>query len=106
MEINKKAKEFASYIKNTDEFKYMNKYKSELDKNKQLKRQLDSFINKKNSIYSNYRSEDIPEKIGELNQDFEKFFQITLVSNYMQATRSFNIMMEKLYKVIEHELLK
>ena len=44
MDINQKAKELAYYIKGTREFKTMDRYKEELEKNKSLKRHLDAFI--------------------------------------------------------------
>lgn len=106
MDTNRRAKEFASYIKNTDEFKYMNKCKQDIDKNRSLKSQLNSYINKKNAIYSSYRMDDATKKMNILNQEYESFFRLPLVSNYMNATREFNIMMESLYKTIEEELLK
>lgn len=106
MDINKKSREFAQYVKNTDEFKYMNQCKQELEKNRSAKNQLNSYINKKNSIYSTYRIEDANKKINSLNQEFESFFSMPLVSNYMSATKDFNLMMDKIYKIIEQELLK
>jgi cell fate (sporulation/competence/biofilm development) regulator YmcA (YheA/YmcA/DUF963 family) len=106
MEINKKAKEFAMYVKNTEEFKYMNKCKEELEKNKALKNKLNSYISKKNSIYSNYKIEDATRKISSLNNEYENFFNTPIVSNYLSATKEFNLMMENLYKTIEKELLK
>ncbi|HSQ87943.1 YlbF family regulator [Romboutsia sp.] len=106
MDINQKAKEFAYYIKNTHEFKTMNKAKAELEKNRTLKKQLDNYINKKNTIYSNFRIEDASKKISQLNREYHDFFNLPLVSNYMQATRQFNSMMENLYKSIEKDLLR
>ncbi|MBO3445605.1 MULTISPECIES: YlbF family regulator [Clostridia] len=106
MDINHKAKEFASYVKNTKEFKAMNKSKADLDKNRSLKKKLDSYINKKNSIYSNYRMEDASIKMNQLNQEYSDFFNSPIVSNYMQSTKQFNSMMEQLYKTIEKELLR
>lgn len=106
MDASKKAREFASFVRSTDEFKLMNKYKLEIDKNKSLKRQLDSYINKKNNIYSSYRMEDASRKINQLNNDYSTFFEIPVISNYMQATKEFNTMMEQLYKIIEKELIK
>ena len=50
MDINQKAKELAYYIKGTREFKTMNKYKEELERNKSLKKHLDTYLNKKNQI--------------------------------------------------------
>ena len=50
MNINQLSKEVASFIKNTNEFKAMNKSKLELDKNRNLKRQFDMSINKKNNL--------------------------------------------------------
>lgn len=106
MDINQKAREFADYVKNTSEFKTMNKSKMDLEKNRTLKKQLDSYINKKNTIYSNYKIEDASKKISQLNRDYHDFFNLPLVLNYMQATKQFNSMMEHLYKSIEKELLK
>ncbi len=106
MDINQKAKELANNIKNTREFKNMNKAKLDLEKNKSMKRKLDNYINKKNDIYSNYRLEEASIRINKLNEDHSDFFNLQLVSNYMNATRDFNSMMEKIYKTIERELLK
>ncbi len=106
MDINQKARDFANYVKNTSEFKTMNKSKMDLERNRTLKKQLDSYINKKNTIYSNYKIEDASKKISQLNRDYYDFFNLPLVLNYMQATKQFNSMMENLYKSIEKELLK
>lgn len=106
MDINQKSKEFAQYIKSTNEFKNMYKNKYDLERNKTLKKQLDNYINKKNTIYSNYKMEDASKKISELNRDYHDFFNLPLVANYMQSTREFNSLMEKLYKLIESELVK
>lgn len=106
MDINHKAKEFASFVKSTNEFKTMNKCKTELEKNRSIKKKLDLYINKKNSIYSNYRMEDASIKMNQLNQEYNDFFNLPLVSSYMQSTKQFNSMMEQLYKTIEKELLK
>lgn len=106
MDINIKTKEFANYIKNTDEFKHMNKCKIDIEKNRSLKKQFDSYLNKKNTIYSRYKIEDATIKINSLNKEYDTFFNLPLISNYMEATREFNAMMEKLYKSIERELIK
>lgn len=106
MNINQLSKEVALFIKNTDEFKSMNKSKLELDKNKNLKRQFDMYVNKKNSIYSNYSLEDASKKINQLNRDFDDFFNLPTVSNYIKKTKEFNNMIENFYKSIERELLK
>lgn len=106
MNINDKAKELAVYIKSTSEFKTMHKAKKDLDRNPTLKRQFDEYVQKKNLIYSRHKIEDASKKISQLNRDYTKFFNHPLVSNYMQANRSYNTMMEKLYKQIELELTK
>ena len=106
MDINKKALELANSIKSIDEFKLMKKSKSQLDKNKNLKRQLDNYIDKKNKLYSNNRIEDASSKLVELNKEYQEFFNLPLVSSYMKSTRDFNNLMEKVYKSIEKELLK
>lgn len=106
MSINLKAKEFANYIKSTEEFKNMNKCKSDLEKSRSTKRQLDNYIDKKNSLFSNYSMEDATRKLKLLNTEYENFFNSPLVSNYLDSTKKFNAMMENLYKTIEKELLK
>lgn len=106
MNINDKARELALYIKNTNEFKTMYKAKKDLDKNPMLKKQFDEYLQKKNLVYSRYKIEDASKKISQLNRDYTKFFNHPLVSNYMQANRNYNTMMEKLYKQIELELTK
>jgi cell fate (sporulation/competence/biofilm development) regulator YlbF (YheA/YmcA/DUF963 family) len=106
MNINEKAKEFALYIRNSNEFKSMSKAKKELDKNTSLKKQFDEYTKKKNLIYSRYKIEDASKKISQLNRDYDKFFNHPLVANYMQSNRNFNAMMENLYKQIESELTK
>ena len=96
MDINEKAKELAYYIKGTREFKTMNKYKEELERNKSLKKHLDTYLNKKNQIYSRYK----------LNKEYINFFNDPIVTNYMNSTNEFNSMMKKIYSAIENELLK
>lgn len=106
MDINQRAKEFAYYIRNTPEFKAMNKSKLDLEKNKSIKKQFDTYINQKNNIYSNYSIEDASKKLSILNSNYKDFFSIPLVSNYINKTKQFNSMMENLYNTIEKELLK
>ncbi|KKY00263.1 hypothetical protein VN21_15140 [Paraclostridium benzoelyticum] len=106
MNINDKAKDLALCIRNTNEFKTMNKAKKDLDRNSTLRKQFDEYVKKKNHIYSRYKIEDASKKISQLNRDYDKFFNHPLVSNYMNANRNFNTMMENLYKQIESELTK
>ncbi|MDM8129779.1 YlbF family regulator, partial [Paraclostridium benzoelyticum] len=87
-------------------FKTMNKAKKDLDRNSTLRKQFDEYVKKKNHIYSRYKIEDASKKISQLNRDYDKFFNHPLVSNYMNANRNFNTMMENLYKQIESELTK
>ena len=68
MNVNDKARELALYIRNTNEFKTMQKTKKDLDKNPTLKKQFDEYIDKKNSIYSRYKLEDASKKISQLNK--------------------------------------
>lgn len=106
MNINDKTKDLALCIRNTSEFKTMNKAKKDLDRNSTLRKQFDEYVKKKNLIYSRYKIEDASKKISQLNRDYDKFFNHPLVSNYMNANRNFNTMMENLYKQIESELTK
>ena len=58
MNINQKAQELAKLIKTTDEFQTMNKYKREIEKNKNIKRQLDNYLSKKDKIYTRYKIDE------------------------------------------------
>lgn len=106
MDINQKAKELAYYIKGTREFKTMDRYKQELEKNKSLKRHLDTYLNKKNQIYSRYKIDDANKRVSKLDKEYINFFNDPLVTNYMNSTNEFNAMMKKIYSSIENELLK
>lgn len=106
MDINQKAKELAYYIKGTREFKTMDRYKQELEKNKSLKRHLDTYLNKKNQIYSRYKIDDANKRVSKLDKEYINFFNDPLVTNYINSTNEFNAMMKKIYSSIENELLK
>ena len=106
MNINEKAKELAYYIKGTKEFKTMNRYKEELERNKSLKRHLDTYLCKKNQIYSRYKIDEANKRISKLDKEYINFFNDPLVTNYMNSTNEFNSMMKKIYSSIENELLK
>lgn len=106
MNINDKARDLAVCIKNTKEFKLMNKAKKDIDKNPNVRKQFNEYIKKKNNIYSRYKIVDTSKKINQLNKDYNKFFNNPLIINYLNANKQFNIMMENLYKQIEHELTK
>ena len=106
MDINQKAKELAYYINGTREFKSMNKYNEELERNKSLKKHLDTYLNKKNQIYSRYKIDDANKRISKLDKEYMNFFSDPIVTNYMNSTNEFNSMMKKIYSEIENELLK
>ena len=106
MDINQKAKELAYYIKGTKEFKEMNRYKDELERDKSLKKHLDAYVSKTNQIYSRYKLEDANKKVSKLDKEYMNFFNNPLVTNYMNSTNNFNNMMKKIYSAIENELLK
>lgn len=106
MNIEQKAQELARIIKNSEEFKTMNKYKREIEKNKNIKRQLDAYLNKKDKIYTRYKINEANRKISELDQEYSKVFQTPLVENYFKSTQRFNLLMQTVYKTIEKELLK
>ena len=106
MDINQKSKDLAYYIKGTREFKSMNKNKEELEKNKSLKKHLDSYLNKKNQIYSRYKIDEANKRATKLDKEYINFFNDPLVTKYMNSTNEFNAMMKKIYSTIEDELLK
>ena len=75
MNINQKAQELAKLIKTTDEFQTMNKYKREIEKNKNIKRQLDNYLSKKDKIYTRYKIDEANKQIV----NYVKSFVIGLV---------------------------
>ena len=98
MDVNQKAKELAYYIKGTREFKTMNKYNKEIERN--------TYLNKKNQIYSRYKVDDANKRAAKLDKEYINFFNDPIVINYMNSTNDFNSMMKKIYASIESELLK
>lgn len=106
MNINQKAQELAKLIKTTDEFKTMNRYKREIEKNKNIKRQLDSYLNKKDKIYTKHKIDEVNRKVSQLDREYSKVFQNPLVENYFKSTQNFNLLMQSIYKSIEEELLR
>ena len=106
MNIEQKAQELARIIKNSEEFKTMNKYKREIEKKKNIKRQLDAYLSKKDKIYTRYKINEANRKINELDQEYSKVFQTPLVENYFKSTQRFNLLMQTVYKTIEQELLR
>ena len=106
MNINQKAQELAKLIKTTDEFKTMNRYKREIEKNKNIKRQLDSYLNKKDKIYTKHKIYEANRKVSQLDREYSKVFQNPLVENYFKSTQNFNLLMQSIYKSIEEELLR
>lgn len=106
MKLNDKARELARLIKNSEEYRMMNTYKREIEKNKSLKRQLDSYLAKKDKIYSSLKIEEATQKISKLDREYSKTFQTPLVQSYFKSTQAFNALMQQVYKTIEAELLK
>lgn len=106
MNVNQKAQELAKLIKTTDEFKTMNKYKKEIEKNKNVKRQLDNYLSKKDKIYTKYKLDEANRKVSQLDREYSKVFQTPLVENYFKSTQNFNLLMQSVYKSIEDELLR
>ncbi|MFI3210328.1 MAG: YlbF family regulator [Peptostreptococcaceae bacterium] len=104
--VNKKSVDLANEIKNTKEFKEMHKNKLELEKNRTLKKQLDSYVKSKNSIYSSYKLKDASNKMNDLNKEYASFFRNQIVVKYLNSNKAFNELMDSIYKDIEKQLLK
>ena len=82
---------------------YVNK---KIEKNKNIKRQLDSYLNKKDKIYTNHKIDEANRKVSQLDREYSKVFQNPLVENYFKSTQYFNLLMQSIYKSIEEELLR
>ena len=106
MNINQKAQELAKLIKTTDEFQTMNKYKREIEKNKNIKKQLDNYLSKKDKIYTRYKIDEANKRVSQLDKEYSRVFQNPLVENYFKSTQNFNLIMQSVYKSIEQELLR
>ena len=113
MNINQKAQELAKLIKTTDEFQTMNKYKrsfesflKDLFQNKNIKKQLDNYLSKKDKIYTRYKIDEANKRVSQLDKEYSRVFQNPLVENYFKSTQNFNLLMQSVYKSIEGELLR
>ena len=84
----------------------MNRYKIQIEKNKNIKRQLDSYLNKKDKIYTKHKIDEANRKVSQLDREYSKVFQNPLVENYFKSTQNFNLLMQSIYKSIEEELLR
>ena len=103
MDINQKAKELAYYIKGTREFKNMNKYKEDLERNKSLKRHLDAYLTKKNQIYSRYKIDEANKRVSKL--DKELYALITIPGFPATAFENVQTLSKTLQKKLANLLL-
>ena len=74
--------------------------------NKNIKRQLDNYLSKKDKIYTRYKIDEANKRVSQLDKEYSKVFQNPLVENYFKSTQNFNLLMQSVYKSIEQELLR
>lgn len=100
MELQDKATEFANAIKSTREFKELKKAKAVIDKNKNLKHDVDRFLTKQMEIYKIRNPREAESRIAELNKEFENLSRNPDVDRLVKAGKVFNEMIAKIYKKI------
>lgn len=105
MNLNQKAKELTDSIKGTREFMELKQAKANIDKNKDLKIQVEEFVKKQTELFtSNKPGKEAESKAAELNKKFETLSKIPEVDKFLKAGKVFNDMMVRTYKSVSDSL--
>ena len=99
--MNNKTKELVEFICTTDEFKNLKKSKKNIDKNKNLKKQVEDFKKRQLKMQkSKLSKEQLNSEMMRLNKDFKTLNEVPQVTEFFQSTKEFNTMMFNLFKEI------
>ncbi|MEJ8555074.1 YlbF family regulator [Tepidibacter sp. Z1-5] len=99
--MNNKTKELVEFICTTDEFVKLKKTKKNIDKNKNLKKQVEDFKNRQLKMQNSKLSKkQLNSEMMRLNNDFKALQEIPQVTEFFQSTKEFNSMMFNLFKEI------
>ncbi|ACL77188.1 YlbF family regulator [Ruminiclostridium cellulolyticum] len=105
MNIGDKAKELTNAVMGTKEYIELKQAKSVIDKNKALRSKIEDFKKKEDSLYKGkLSSNDAQKRAAELNKIFENLNNIPEVSRFVNAEKSFNDMLQKIYRQVNDTL--
>ncbi|CAH2214971.1 YlbF family regulator [Tepidibacter aestuarii] len=99
--MKNKTKELVELICKTDEFKRLKNAKKNIDKNKNLKKQVEDFKKRQLKIQkSKLSKEQLNSEMTRLDHDFKVLHEIPQVNEFFKSTQEFNSMMFNLFKEI------
>lgn len=105
MGINEKAMEFANIIKRTGEFAELMQAKTVIERNRALRNEVDQFNKQQLAVYSGKLSvKEAEARIAELNNKFGNLSKIPEVDSFLKASKRFNDMMVKVYKIMNESI--
>lgn len=96
---------FVNGIKSTREFSELLQAKTFIENNPSLKNEVNEFNRKLGEIYSSNMSANMVEaKVSELNSQFSSLSRIPEVDRFLKASKGFNEMMVKVYKIMNESI--
>ncbi len=105
MNIGDKAKELSKAVMGTKEYIELKQAKSVIDKNKELRSKIEDFKKKKEALYKGKLStSEAQKRAAELNKIFENLNSIPEVNRFVNAEKSFNDMLQKVYRQVNDAL--
>ena len=100
MSPNEKAAELGKSIISTKEFAELRQAKQSIDRNRELKRELDQLFEKQREVYSKVSSRDRESGASEVNKRFSALSKHPEVNVYLKASEQFNELLARTYKTI------
>lgn len=105
MGLYEKARELAASVKATREFAELKRAKADIDRNRELKREVDTFVKRQTEIFTSNKSQrEVEAKVAELNKKFQSLSKIPEVTRFLNAGKEFNNMMARAYKMINESI--
>ncbi len=105
MNIGDKAKELTNAVMGTKEYTELKQAKSVIDKNKGLRSKIEDFKKKEDALYKGkLSSSDAQKRATELNKIFDNLNSIPEVNRFVNAEKSFNDMLQKIYRQVSDTL--
>lgn len=105
MNIGDKAKELTNAVMGTKEYTELKQAKTIIDKNKELRSKIEDFKKKEDALYKGkLSSSDAQKRATELNKIFENLNSIPEVNRFVKAEKSFNDMLQKIYRQVNDTL--
>lgn len=101
MSINRGVKVLIDEIKSTMEFKKLKEAKLNLNKYKDLKRELETLQRRQMELFKTRKEpQEIEKQANELNQEFQRLTKNPEVLRLVRAGEEFNRMMSRVYQSI------